>query len=130
MLERAYSEGALGVERARTTEEPRVVAASLSDEVTRALETLPAEFRAVLTLVIVDGLSYRETADALGCPIGTVMSRLHRARAAMLTALSANTEPPVRPVHTDASVGQARARRRTRPGKAEVFGGFVTRRAA
>jgi RNA polymerase sigma-70 factor (ECF subfamily) len=116
VIERAYQEGAFGSARARMTEEPRVVAASLSDEVSRALETLPAEFRAVLTLVIVDGLSYRETADALSCPIGTVMSRLHRARAAMLAQLG-------RPV-------QVRRRPRARTEKPEVFGGFVTQRAA
>ncbi|WMJ71225.1 sigma-70 family RNA polymerase sigma factor [Stenotrophomonas sp. 24(2023)] len=41
---------------------------------------LPAEQRALLMLVAVEGLSYREAADALGVPIGTVMSRLSRAR--------------------------------------------------
>src|SRR5690606_9196398 len=41
---------------------------------------LPAEQRAILLLVSVEGFSYRETADALGVPIGTVMSRLSRAR--------------------------------------------------
>ena len=41
---------------------------------------LPAEQRAILLLVSVEGFSYREAADALGVPIGTVMSRLSRAR--------------------------------------------------
>ncbi|HBK46246.1 MAG TPA: RNA polymerase sigma factor [Xanthomonadaceae bacterium] len=41
---------------------------------------LPAEQRALLLLVSVEGFSYREVADSLGIPIGTVMSRLSRAR--------------------------------------------------
>jgi len=129
VIERAHIEGALAESRALAIEEPRVVAASLSDEVTRALEALPPEFRAVLTLVIVDGLSYREAADALGCPIGTVMSRLHRARAAMLAALTA--EPPVQPPPQPAAATPVRRRKtRTVARKAEAFGGFVTQRAA
>jgi RNA polymerase sigma-70 factor (ECF subfamily) len=56
-------------------------------EVERALESLPAEQRAVLALVAVEGLSYREAADVLETPIGTVMSRLARARAALAERL-------------------------------------------
>ncbi|KES21277.1 MULTISPECIES: sigma-70 family RNA polymerase sigma factor [unclassified Pseudomonas] len=52
-----------------------------------AFERLPAEQRALLTLVSVEGLSYREVGEALQIPIGTVMSRLSRARQA-LRALS------------------------------------------
>lgn len=48
--------------------------------VTRALEHLPENFRRVVELVDVDGLTYQEAADVLDVPIGTVMSRLHRAR--------------------------------------------------
>ncbi|TYT27614.1 sigma-70 family RNA polymerase sigma factor [Luteimonas viscosa] len=44
---------------------------------------LPAEQRALLMLVSVEGLGYREAADVLGIPIGTVMSRLSRARQAL-----------------------------------------------
>lgn len=133
VIERAHCEGALYEQRTRASDEPRVVAASLSDEVMRALEALQPEFRAVLELVIIDGLSYRETAEALGCPIGTVMSRLHRARAAMVAALSAeagSAEPA-------ATRKRPRGRPLAAPGsaarneqKAEVFGGFVEQRAA
>ncbi|MET0531138.1 MAG: RNA polymerase sigma factor [Microvirga sp.] len=49
-------------------------------EVQRAIEGLPQEQREVLVLVCVEDLSYRETADVLSVPIGTVMSRLARAR--------------------------------------------------
>lgn len=46
-----------------------------------ALAALPDKHRAVVTLVDIEGLSYQQAADALGIPRGTVMSRLHRARA-------------------------------------------------
>lgn len=52
----------------------------LSDEVERALESLPEEFRAVVLLVDYDELSYKEVARVIDRPIGTVMSRLHRGR--------------------------------------------------
>lgn len=56
---------------------------SLSDEVSAALSNLPEDFRRVLVLVDLQDKSYRDAADAIGCPIGTIMSRLHRARRAM-----------------------------------------------
>jgi RNA polymerase sigma-70 factor (ECF subfamily) len=46
----------------------------------RALEELPDDFRHVVVLCDVDGFSYKEVAEIIGCPIGTVMSRLHRGR--------------------------------------------------
>jgi len=52
----------------------------LGDEVGAALEALPNEFRAVVELVDLRDFSYKDVAAELGCPIGTVMSRLHRAR--------------------------------------------------
>lgn len=58
-------------------------------EVERALARLSEEQRDVLALVAVEGLSYREAAEVLETPIGTVMSRLARARA----ALAADLEP-------------------------------------
>jgi len=58
----------------------------------RALDELPSELRSILILWAVDELSYKEIADVVGIPIGTVMSRLHRARQ-RLTALLA--EHPV-----------------------------------
>jgi RNA polymerase sigma-70 factor (ECF subfamily) len=84
VIERAHLEGALAPrEPARAEHEPSIVASSIGDELTRELAALAPEFRAVLVHVAIDGLSYRETAEALGCPIGTVMSRLHRARRSM-----------------------------------------------
>lgn len=52
----------------------------LADEVALALRRLPPRFREVVELVDLEGLPYREAADRLHCPVGTVMSRLHRAR--------------------------------------------------
>jgi RNA polymerase sigma-70 factor (ECF subfamily) len=52
-------------------------------EVDRAMALLPEEQRAVIALVAVEGLSYREAAEVLEIPIGTVMSRLARARGAL-----------------------------------------------
>jgi len=50
------------------------------DEVKRALEELPEQFRMAVMLADVEGFSYKEIADILDIPIGTVMSRLHRGR--------------------------------------------------
>ena len=52
-----------------------------SRDIERALAALAEEQRAVLLLVVLEGLSYREVAEVQGVPIGTVMSRLARARA-------------------------------------------------
>jgi RNA polymerase sigma-70 factor (ECF subfamily) len=57
------------------------------DAVRRALAALPDEQRTVLLLVCADGFTYKETAAALDIPIGTVMSRLARARLALMTRL-------------------------------------------
>lgn len=57
-----------------------------------ALDALPEEFRAVVVMVDLSEMSYREAADAMGCPIGTVMSRLHRARRALARSLEGTVE--------------------------------------
>ena len=57
------------------------------DEVKRALEDLPDNFRLPVILADVEGFSYKEIAEMLDIPIGTVMSRLHRGRKAMQRAL-------------------------------------------
>ncbi len=50
------------------------------DEISRALSKVPTQYRSVLLLVDVNGMSYKEAALILECPAGTVMSRLSRAR--------------------------------------------------
>ena len=57
------------------------------ERISRALDTLPPNARAIIMLSDVEGLSYREIATVLNCPIGTVMSRLHNARKRLRTAL-------------------------------------------
>ena len=55
-----------------------------------ALEQLPADFREVIVLREIEGLSYKEMAAVVGVPIGTVMSRLARARERLQTILKLN----------------------------------------
>lgn len=50
------------------------------EDVVQAIESLPEEFRQVVLLADVEGFSYREIAEIVGIPVGTVMSRLFRAR--------------------------------------------------
>jgi RNA polymerase sigma factor (sigma-70 family) len=64
-------------------------------QVRRAFDALPDEQRAAIHLVTIDGLPYQEAADVLGIPIGTLMSRLGRARAALRSLEEA--EPAPRP---------------------------------
>jgi RNA polymerase sigma-70 factor (ECF subfamily) len=52
----------------------------LGDEVTQALQSLPEDFRTVVILCDIEGLTYDEIAEFLNCPIGTIRSRLHRGR--------------------------------------------------
>jgi len=52
----------------------------IASEINRAFDELSEDARAMVVLADVEELSYREIAEVVGCPIGTVMSRLHRAR--------------------------------------------------
>lgn len=54
--------------------------ARIDEAVQIALREIPEDYRAALVLSLVEGFSYREVASILSCPIGTVMSRIHRAR--------------------------------------------------
>jgi RNA polymerase sigma-70 factor (ECF subfamily) len=64
----------------------------LSDALTRAIADLPEYHRAVIMLREVDGLAYEEIAKTLDCSVGTVMSRLHYARAKLKEALKGYRE--------------------------------------
>lgn len=60
----------------------------------RCLLRLPVEQRQVLLLVTVEDLSYQEVAHTLGVPVGTVMSRLHRARSRLRELMEGESAPP------------------------------------
>ena len=61
-------------------------------EVMQAMSLLPDEQREVVALIMIEGLGYREAAELLGQPIGTVSSRLVRGRNALLAALGQRTD--------------------------------------
>jgi RNA polymerase sigma-70 factor, ECF subfamily len=78
----SLTEGWLGATTLRGMRDPEnaALAPLVEAEVGRALDELPPEFRIAVVLSDIEELSYKEIADAMGCPIGTVMSRLHRGR--------------------------------------------------
>jgi RNA polymerase sigma-70 factor (ECF subfamily) len=86
-----------GLEAAEAATEERLGAGNPEEEflqtvlhgdIDRALRMLPLPFRETVVLVDLEGLSYREVAEVLGCPVGTVMSRLSRGRALLRQALA------------------------------------------
>lgn len=76
------ADGWVGAATMRQLRDPEQVALTpvVAAEVQRALDDLPAEFRLAVILCDVEEFSYEEIAQMMGCPIGTVMSRLHRGR--------------------------------------------------
>jgi RNA polymerase sigma-70 factor (ECF subfamily) len=71
--------------------------------IARAMQTLPDRAHRLLVLRELEGLSYRELADVMEIPIGTVMSRLSRAREALRGALESELTPPRMSERTKAS---------------------------
>ena len=67
-----------GSERGKDTSEELIEL--LDDEVKEALESLPEDFRRAVIMADLQDMSYKEVAEQLDCPLGTVMSRLHRGR--------------------------------------------------
>ncbi len=63
-----------------TTPEEALLNTLTKEDILRAIESIPLEFRAVVVLILIEGFSYKDAAEVLGIPIGTVMSRLHRGR--------------------------------------------------
>jgi len=70
------------------TAESILIARSDTESVRHAIEQLPVHFRETLLLCVVEEMSYREIAEVLSIPIGTVMSRLSRARKAVRHAMA------------------------------------------
>jgi len=66
------------------------------EELRRAVLALPKRYREVVVLCDLEEVDYLEAARLLNCPIGTVRSRLHRARALLLEKLRHRIEPPSR----------------------------------
>ena len=81
--ESAFAESGL----AQNNPEEEFLQTVLHGDVDRALTALPLPFREAVTLADLEGLSYKEIAEVLGCPIGTVMSRLARGRALLRQSL-------------------------------------------
>jgi RNA polymerase sigma-70 factor (ECF subfamily) len=73
----------LGGEGAEASAEARVLESLPDEDVQDALASLPEQFRLAVLLADVEGFSYKEIAEILDVPMGTVMSRLHRGRRAL-----------------------------------------------
>ena len=77
----------LGAQNVQGSAEDEVLDRLPDNDVKQALESLPENFRMPVLLADVEGFSYKEIADIMETPIGTVMSRLHRGRKALEKAL-------------------------------------------
>ena len=75
--------GSIDQSQLSSSAEDQMLELFTDEEVKNALESLPEDFRIPVLLSDVDGFSYKEIAEMLEIPIGTVMSRLHRGRKAM-----------------------------------------------
>src|SRR5690606_651211 len=73
--------------RAMRDPEANALRPDMERRIRSAVDALPEDFRQVVLLADVEGYAYREIADELGCPIGTVMSRLYRARRQLRSSL-------------------------------------------
>ncbi len=69
--------------RENATPERLILRDEIGDVIFQAIEELPEDLRTAITLRELDGLSYEEIAEVMGCPIGTVRSRIFRAREAI-----------------------------------------------
>jgi RNA polymerase sigma-70 factor (ECF subfamily) len=77
----------LGAQNVEVSAESEVLDRIPDEDVKRALESIPENFRMAVLLADVEGFSYKEIAEIMDVPIGTVMSRLHRGRKALEKAL-------------------------------------------
>src|SRR6185436_18687313 len=108
--------------RALRDPETQALRPIVAEEINRALAELPEEFRLAVVLSDVEELSYKEIAEAMDCPVGTVMSRLHRGRrllqkrlydhAVLLGITPVNDAPPDEAESEPVDIAQFRARKR------------------
>ena len=91
VAEQSVTDGILMQEKSLAQKDPEsvLVDSAFSDHVLAALDSLPAEFRTAVVLCDVESLSYKEIAEIMECPVGTVMSRLHRGRKLLKKTLHA-----------------------------------------
>jgi RNA polymerase sigma-70 factor (ECF subfamily) len=93
----------------------------IAREINRAFDALSEDSRAMVLLADVEELSYREIAEVMGCPIGTVMSRLHRARKQLQVSLQQQAiqlgiiEPDADDAEEPVSLGAFRSRKAKKP---------------
>jgi RNA polymerase sigma-70 factor, ECF subfamily len=87
ILSTEFDEAVHGDSRTADDPEEEMLRGALRDALDQAIEGLPIEFREVVILREVQGLSYAEIAQVVGIPVGTVMSRLSRARQRLQRAL-------------------------------------------
>ena len=73
--------------RDTATPENELIGKQIAETVNRSLEKLPEDLRTAITLREIEGLSYEEIANVMNCPIGTVRSRIFRAREAIAAEL-------------------------------------------
>lgn len=73
--------------RDSSTPESELIGKEIGNTVNRAMEALPEDLRTAITLREIEGLSYEEIANVMNCPIGTVRSRIFRAREAIAAEL-------------------------------------------
>nr|WP_276603302.1 sigma-70 family RNA polymerase sigma factor [Nannocystis pusilla] len=89
----------------------------MREEIDAALQRLPPDYRMAVVLADIEGLSYKEIAEAMECPIGTVMSRIHRGRRQLHSLLYRHAvdaglaEEPEAPVSLDAYRNRAASAR-------------------
>ncbi len=93
------SEEAEGIEegeqlRDLNTPENQLMTRQIAETVDQSLQELPEELRTAITLREIDGLSYEEIAQVMNCPIGTVRSRIFRAREAIAARLRPQLDTP------------------------------------
>ena len=89
LAEKERIEVELGKERAEATTDPEseMIARADAKQLETLIAALPMEFRETLVLRDLQGLGYREISEVIGAPVGTVMSRLARARRRLIAAI-------------------------------------------